>query len=191
MLAAITCLHSGLLRGFFGAMKKNSTPVLPLLFIPLLPLLFLPHNTSLPLHTQSQWVSPTLSPRLASLVCPSLSCFQFSPPSSVLSGTNWTPQWPTTTLLAAATLLGKNPLFFPRPSLLACCSCFMMKANWSVFMRRIKTPLQDYTTLREIAFLIRSTCHCCFVSSYFDCHSTYTMALANNTSAMLPLRPMS
>lgn len=30
----------------------------------------------------------------------------------------------------------------------------MMKANWSVFMRRLKTPPYDYTQLREIAFLI-------------------------------------
>lgn len=30
---------------------------------------------------------------------------------------------------------------------------YMMKRNWSVFRRRLKTPLNDYTQLREIAFL--------------------------------------
>lgn len=29
-----------------------------------------------------------------------------------------------------------------------------MKTNWSVFMKRLKTPPYDYTQLREIAFLI-------------------------------------
>lgn len=30
----------------------------------------------------------------------------------------------------------------------------MMRTNWSVFRRRIKTPLHDYIQLREIAPLI-------------------------------------
>ena len=30
----------------------------------------------------------------------------------------------------------------------------MMRKNWSVFRRRIKTPLHDYIQLREIASLI-------------------------------------
>ena len=36
-------------------------------------------------------------------------------------------------------------LFFLIPGLFV--SIVMMKINWSVFMRRIKTPLQDYNTI--------------------------------------------
>jgi len=61
------------------------------------------------------------------------------------------------------------------------CFLVMMKTNWSVFKRRLKTPLQDYKTLREIALLISkiqppfffAVCFFCF-QSFGNCRKICT-----------------
>ena len=123
---------------------------------------FLPSNhNSIINNYLSQWVSLTSFLRLAFPVSPLLVWFSLL----VIHIANpvTASQWLTPSSTTGATSLGKITTLFQCYSLpmvsfssLLEFGCFlvMMKTNWSVFKRRLKTPLQDYKTLRAIAFLI-------------------------------------